>query len=137
MYYNIPSCLTCSHSIKYPRNFYATCGPFFELDYDQSVVRVRFRIFSKMYFSEFYCKSSFIIASTIAFQAKDLFERFYPTEEFLPRAPDPDEIIDDDKDATEPSPDLVADLLARVQTNDEPQTISATEDSMDVETDTE
>lgn len=33
------------------------------------------------------------------FQAKNLFSKIYPTEEFLPRAPDPDEIIiGDDND---------------------------------------
>lgn len=70
-------------------------------------------------------------------QAKDLFERFYPTEEFLPRAPDPDEIVDDDRDATEPSADLVAELLSRVQTSDDAQPTNETEESMDVEATTE
>lgn len=71
------------------------------------------------------------------FQAKNLFERFYPTEEFLPRAPDPEEIINDENEATEPSPDLVAELMNRIQTNDEPQPTGTTENNMDVEADTE
>lgn len=32
-------------------------------------------------------------------QAKNLFTKIYPTEEFLPRAPDPDEIIIGDDDS--------------------------------------
>lgn len=42
MYYNIPSCLVCSESVELPHNFYVTCGPYFELDYDESVKQVRF-----------------------------------------------------------------------------------------------
>lgn len=42
MYYNIPSCLTCSEAVTFPRNFYATCGPYFELDYDETVQQVCF-----------------------------------------------------------------------------------------------
>lgn len=61
----------------------------------------------------------FCIIHTCTFfilQAKKLFERFYANEEFLPRAPDPDEIVDDDKDATAPSADLLAELMSKMQT---------------------
>ena len=47
-----------------PGNVFVTQGPEFELDYDGSIERAKF-----------------------------LYQRLYPNEEFLPRAPDPDEII--------------------------------------------
>lgn len=40
------------------------CCPFFELDFDESIQ-----------------------------QAKNIFKNIYPEEEFLPRAPDPEEIV--------------------------------------------
>ncbi|XP_055625977.1 rab proteins geranylgeranyltransferase component A [Toxorhynchites rutilus septentrionalis] len=67
LYFNIPSCVTCSHNASkdsLPKGIHLTCGPFYELDYDVSIAR-----------------------------AKEIFKDIYPEEEFLPRAPDPEEII--------------------------------------------
>lgn len=65
MYFNIPQCLKCQHSDGENRaNVHIACGPFFELDYDESIR-----------------------------QAKLMFNEIYPNDEFLPRAPDPEEII--------------------------------------------
>ena len=49
------------------KNLFLTCGPHFELDYDVTIER-----------------------------AKKIFEEMFPEEPFLPRAPDPEEIILDD-----------------------------------------
>ncbi|XP_037048018.1 rab proteins geranylgeranyltransferase component A isoform X2 [Bradysia coprophila] len=69
-YYNIPSCSKCKYADETPiPGLHLACGPFFELDYDKSIEN-----------------------------AKKLFTKIYPTEEFLPRAPDPDEIIIGDDD---------------------------------------
>lgn len=65
MYFNIPQCMKCQHSTdKNSANVHIACGPFFELDYDESIQ-----------------------------QAKTTFNEIYPNDEFLPRAPDPEEII--------------------------------------------
>lgn len=49
-------------------------------------------------------------------QAKDIFNRIYPDQEFLPRAPDPEEIIigdeADDNDVGQASGDTSGDLKA-------------------------
>lgn len=65
MYFNIPRCMKCQHSTAKPSaNVHIACSPFFELDYDESIR-----------------------------QAKSMFTEIYPDDEFLPRAPDPEEII--------------------------------------------
>lgn len=65
MYFNIPQCMKCQHfTDKNSANIHIACGPFFELDYDESIQ-----------------------------QAKSMFNEIYPNDEFLPRAPDPEEII--------------------------------------------
>ncbi|KAJ6649626.1 Rab proteins geranylgeranyltransferase component A [Pseudolycoriella hygida] len=70
MYFNIPSCIKCEYAEETPiPGLHLSCGPYFELDYDKSIK-----------------------------DAKDLFTKIYPTEEFLPRAPDPDEIVIGDED---------------------------------------
>ncbi|XP_053659096.1 rab proteins geranylgeranyltransferase component A [Anopheles marshallii] len=65
-YFNIPSCLVCVESahVSLPAGIRLVCGPYHELDYDQSIQ-----------------------------QAKAMFSEIYPDEDFLPRAPDPEEII--------------------------------------------
>lgn len=66
---------------------YTCCGPFMELDYDESIR-----------------------------QTKLLYERMYPGDEFLPKAPEPEEIIIGDEDATEANVNLgvLADLIEKV-----------------------
>lgn len=82
MYFNIPSCRQCIDSVKSPANSFVACGPYFELDYDESIR-----------------------------MAKKLFTQIYGTEEeFLPRAPDPEEIIIEGDNATDPPAWIVADL---------------------------
>ncbi|XP_058065268.1 rab proteins geranylgeranyltransferase component A [Anopheles bellator] len=65
-YFNIPTCAVCEQTTEgsLPAGIHLTCGPFHELDYDHSIR-----------------------------QAKTIFLELYPDEEFLPRAPDPEEII--------------------------------------------
>ncbi|XP_058458954.1 rab proteins geranylgeranyltransferase component A [Malaya genurostris] len=67
LYFNIPSCAACRKGFSIdsvPKGIYLACGPFVELDFDESIAR-----------------------------AKALFKEIYPEEEFLPRAPDSEEII--------------------------------------------
>lgn len=72
-YFNIPSCLKCSfNSVKLPAGVNLACGPAYELDFDYSIE-----------------------------EARKIFSKLYPTDVFLPRAPDPEEILMDDEDATE------------------------------------
>lgn len=81
MYFNIPTCVQCADSIKLPSNCHVACGPFFELDYDESIQ-----------------------------QAKNIFRQIFENEEFLPRAPDPEEIIIEGDNPTDPLPSMVAAL---------------------------
>lgn len=79
-YFHIPRCIGCnnqSNSKSTPSNVKLVCGPFFELDFDRSIN-----------------------------QAKEIFTELYPAEEFLPRAPDPDEIICEGEDPTVPKIEL-------------------------------
>lgn len=65
MYFHIPQCMKCQHSLDTASgNVHIACGPIFELDYDETIRR-----------------------------AKKMFNEIYPDDEFLPRAPDPEEII--------------------------------------------
>uniref|UniRef100_A0A2M4AFS0 Rab proteins geranylgeranyltransferase component A n=1 Tax=Anopheles triannulatus TaxID=58253 RepID=A0A2M4AFS0_9DIPT len=77
-YFNIPTCDVCGADggVSLPTGIHVTCGPFHELDYDLSIQ-----------------------------QAKRVFNDIYPGEEFLPRAPDPEEIIIGEE---EPVPDSAA-----------------------------
>ncbi|XP_050090713.1 rab proteins geranylgeranyltransferase component A [Anopheles aquasalis] len=77
-YFNIPICDVCGadSGVSLPTGIHLTCGPFHELDYDLSIQ-----------------------------QAKRVFNDIYPGEEFLPRAPDPEEIIIGEE---EPVPDSAA-----------------------------
>lgn len=81
MYFNIPSCAQCTESVKIPSNCYVACGPYFELDYDESIRH-----------------------------AKHIFKRIYENDEFLPRAPDPEEIIIEGDNPTDPLPSVLAEL---------------------------
>lgn len=73
MYFNIPSCAQCIEPMQMPSNCYTACGPYFELDFDESIR-----------------------------QAKKLFTQIYENEEFLPRAPDPEEIVIEGDNPTDP-----------------------------------
>lgn len=50
-------------------------------------------------------------------QSKLLYEKMYPGDEFLPKAPEPEEIIIGDEDATEGNVNLgvLADLLDNIE----------------------
>lgn len=79
LFFSQPACTQCNRSATEPltEGVHYVCGPHFELDYDRSIE-----------------------------QARELFGRLYDGAEFLPRAPDPDEIIvagseeDDEREAT-------------------------------------
>ncbi|XP_055906238.1 rab proteins geranylgeranyltransferase component A [Eupeodes corollae] len=72
-YFLTKRCKVCQQnqtdSTKLVPRLLSTCGPFFEIDYDSSIQN-----------------------------AKNMFEKIYPNESFLPRAPDPEEIIIGDED---------------------------------------
>ncbi|XP_063695891.1 rab proteins geranylgeranyltransferase component A [Culicoides brevitarsis] len=77
-YFNIPRCVACENESKSAStNVKLACGPFFELDFDRSIN-----------------------------QAKEIFAELYPAEDFLPRAPEPDEIICEGEDPTVPKIEL-------------------------------
>lgn len=80
LYFNIPSCIACQHfSGCLPRGVHLACGPMYELDFDESISR-----------------------------ARAIFKDIYPDEEFLPRAPDPEEIIIGDEDPADQGQEVVA-----------------------------
>lgn len=81
LYFNIPSCITCEQSSlgSLPKGVHLACGPLYELDYDESISR-----------------------------ARTIFKDIYPDEEFLPRAPDPEEIIIGDEDQADQAQEVVA-----------------------------
>lgn len=90
---------------------YTCCGPFGELDYDESIK-----------------------------QSKLLYEKMYPGDEFLPKAPEPEEIIIGDEDATEGNVNLgaLADLVEQEnqadhdeQTNAPPAETTTSKSSVD------
>lgn len=77
LYFTIPTCVSCSTSSpKLPRNLHLACGPLLELDYDESIA----------------C-------------AQRIFKEIYPEEEFLPRAPDPEQIIIGDEEDQQQQPE--------------------------------
>jgi len=90
MYFNIPICLKCEYADETPiPGLHLSCGPYFELDYDKSIE-----------------------------DAKNLFTKIYPKEEFLPRAPDPDEIIigdDDDENIKLDIQEKIADVVEGIE----------------------
>lgn len=47
MYFNIPSCAKCQNSDKkLPNSVCVACGPYFELDYDETIQLVKAQRFS-------------------------------------------------------------------------------------------
>lgn len=95
-YFEIPS---SRKDVNYSENqngpMYFCCGVFNELDYDESII-----------------------------QARKLYEKMYPEDEFLPKAPEPEEIIIGDEDATEGSVNLgvLADLVERDEESENQET---------------
>ncbi|XP_055372850.1 rab proteins geranylgeranyltransferase component A [Condylostylus longicornis] len=77
-YFIISECRACYHNMKNNLIHFA-CGPYAELDYDLSIEN-----------------------------AKNIFDQIYPNSEFLPRAPDPEEIVMGDEDPTAPSSVFIA-----------------------------
>ncbi|XP_059622627.1 rab proteins geranylgeranyltransferase component A [Phlebotomus argentipes] len=64
LYFTIPQCFKCDNYEKLPAGVHLACGPYLELDYDTSIN-----------------------------QGRELFRSIYPNEEFLPRCPEPEEIV--------------------------------------------
>ncbi|XP_055600784.1 rab proteins geranylgeranyltransferase component A [Uranotaenia lowii] len=90
LYFNIPTCTGCQEretkpGSALPKGIHLSCGPLHELDYDESISR-----------------------------AKEIFKKIYPDDEFLPRAPDPEEIIigDETEEAKEQSDVITGDPVA-------------------------
>lgn len=73
LYFNCPETSECDLSADVPENVYLCSGPDLDLDFEFAVK-----------------------------QAKEIFTKMYPDCEFLPRAPDPEEIVLDDD--SEPGP---------------------------------
>lgn len=67
LYFNVPDTSHCDLSTSVPQNVHLCSGPDLDIDFDFPVN-----------------------------QAKEIFSKMYPGEEFLPRAPDADEIVTDD-----------------------------------------
>ncbi|XP_054261403.1 rab proteins geranylgeranyltransferase component A-like [Macrosteles quadrilineatus] len=76
LYFNCPETSSCDLSADVPSNVHLCSGPDLDLDFEVAVK-----------------------------QAKDIFKKMYPDCEFLPRAPDPEEIVLDDD--TEPGPAFI------------------------------
>lgn len=83
-FFSIPECGQCGRrGESTDRGVHHVCGPYFELDYERSID-----------------------------EARALFGRLYADEEFLPRAPDPEEIL---VAGSEEDADAVADGAAKVE----------------------
>lgn len=84
-YFEIPSSIK-GHNYTDSQDgpIYNCCGPFVELDYEETIT-----------------------------QSKLLYSKMYPDEEFLPKAPEPEEILTGDEDAVNSSINLgvLADLM--------------------------
>lgn len=87
-YFEIPSSKREATAEDETGPIFTACGPFMELDYDESIRR-----------------------------SKLLYEKMYPGDDFLPKAPEPEEIIVGDEDPTEGNVNLgvLADLLDNVE----------------------
>lgn len=94
-FFEIP-CSVRGHDYVTDQNgpIYSCCGPFVELDYDESIK-----------------------------QSRELYAKIYPGDEFLPKAPEPEEIIIGEEDAGEGTVNLgvLADLIEDDQKNSETQ----------------
>lgn len=75
LFFNSPETSSCDLASDAPANVFLCSGPDYDLDFEFAVK-----------------------------QAKQIFEKMYPGCEFLPRAPDPEEIIVDDGAEGEPGP---------------------------------
>ncbi|XP_046394320.1 rab proteins geranylgeranyltransferase component A [Ischnura elegans] len=75
MFFNSPETSSFDLAADAPANVFLCSGPDYDLDFEFAVK-----------------------------QAKDIFEKMYPGCEFLPRAPDPEEIVVDDGGEGEPGP---------------------------------
>lgn len=102
MYFNIPSCMRCLNAVQTPSNCHIACSPYFELDYDETIRK-----------------------------AREIFMTIYENEEFLPRAPDPEQIIIEGDNPTAPLQSMIAelnlDLLSSDTETNNPVEPSATE----------
>ncbi|XP_046665799.1 rab proteins geranylgeranyltransferase component A 1 isoform X2 [Homalodisca vitripennis] len=76
LYFNCPETSSCDLSADVPSNVHLCSGPDLDLDFEFAVK-----------------------------QAKEIFKKMYPDCEFLPRAPDPEEIVLDDD--SEPGPAFI------------------------------
>jgi len=76
LYFNCPETSSCDLSADVPSNVHLCSGPDLDLDFEFAVK-----------------------------QAKEIFNKMYPECEFLPRAPDPEEIVLDDD--SEPGPAFI------------------------------
>ncbi|XP_039295331.1 rab proteins geranylgeranyltransferase component A 1 [Nilaparvata lugens] len=75
LYFNCPETNSCQLSADVPANVHLCCsGPDLDLDFEYAVK-----------------------------QAKEIFTKMYPDSEFLPRAPDPEEIVLEDDEAPGPA----------------------------------
>lgn len=79
---------------------YKCCGPFMELDYDESIR-----------------------------QSRLLYAKMYPDDEFLPKAPEPEEIIIGDEDGSDGNVNLgvLADLIEEKLTTESKEELIVTE----------
>lgn len=82
IYFTIDACLRCTSGAPITNdslsNVFVCCGPSFELDYDESIDN-----------------------------AEGIFKKIYPEDEFLPRAPDPEEIVIGDEDPVSVADDVI------------------------------
>lgn len=91
-YFEVPSSLNeFDYVEKQEGPIYQCCGPFMELDYDESIR-----------------------------QSKLLYQKMYPEDEFLPKAPEPEEIIigDEDLDNANLNLGVLTDLVNDITDNE-------------------
>lgn len=88
-YFSLPNANE-NFNARISEKIYVCPGPDMDLDYDASIKEV------------LYITYTIIDTLNILFpQAKNIFSEIFPNEEFLPRAPDPEEIIFGDDDTGE------------------------------------
>lgn len=87
-FFEIPSSTKDADLSNQSGPIYTCSGPFMELDYEESIR-----------------------------QTKNLYEKMYPNDEFLPKAPEPEEIIIGDEDGADGTVNLgaLADLVAETE----------------------
>lgn len=96
LYFNCPETSECDLSANVPKNVYLTSGPDLDIDFEFAVKQVRLEKGIKWY--RVICMDDCHISMLSFLQAKEIFFKMYPNEEFLPRAPDPEELVLDDGD---------------------------------------